>query len=211
MCIAALVIALTLGARAQAADRTGSEKAREHFKQGEAFFKLEKFQDALGEYEQGYLARSDASFLYNIAQCHRLMGNKPAALRFYRRFLDEATHVPNREMVEQHIHTLEKALASAPPEPPPPAGPNGTTTAPPPAPLDLRAPPSTSPAGEPALVGASTTATGSATADASSADEPFYRSWWFWPAVGVVAIGAGVGTYLVLRSGSDCPAGRVCM
>ena len=92
--LAAVVIAIAFGFPGHAAtDKAGSEKAREHFKSGEAFFKLEKYKEALDEYEQGYMARSDASFLYNIAQCHRLMGNKTAALRFYRRFLDEATRV----------------------------------------------------------------------------------------------------------------------
>jgi tetratricopeptide (TPR) repeat protein len=184
-----------------ATDKAGAEKAREHFKSGEAFFKLEKYNDALEQYEQGYMARSDASFLYNIAQCHRLMGNKTAALRFYRRFLDEATRVPNRPMVEQHIHDLEKALAEAPPEappaPPPPVAP----------PIDLSPPASSPTTREATLVGAP----GDAGASASS-DVPLTKRWWFWPAVGVVAIGAGIGTYLAVRGGgSDCPAGRVCM
>src|SRR5438132_1202810 len=96
-----------------ASDKMGTEKAREHFRNGEAFFKLEKYQEALSEYEQGYIAKSDPSFLYNIAQCHRLMGNKQAALRFYKRFLSEATRVPNREIVEAHIRDLEKALAKS--------------------------------------------------------------------------------------------------
>src|SRR5207247_7000191 len=121
--MAVTVAPRTFAAPAAAADRTETEKAREHFKNGEALFKLERYKEALAEYEQGYLAKSDASFLYNIAQCHRLMGNKPAALRFYKRFLKEGTRIPNREMVEQHIRDLEKAIASAPPPAPPPPPP----------------------------------------------------------------------------------------
>jgi hypothetical protein len=126
-------------------------------------------------------------------------------LRFYRRFLDEATRVPNREMVEQHISDLEKALAAAPPEPPPPANSGGTTTVVPATAMDLTAP--ASPPSEPRLVGTPATAS----AEASSSDVSVLDRWWFWPAVGVVVIGAGVGTYLVLRGGSDCPSDRVCM
>lgn len=202
VCIAIMVIATASGFPSHAADKAGSEKAREHFKSGEAFFKLEKYKDALDEYELGYMARSDASFLYNIAQCHRLMGNKTAALRFYRRFLDEATRVPNREMVEQHIRDLEKALA---------AEPAATAPAPAHAPavdLSAPAPPASS---ETTLVTAPTTVTGSSSEEAAASDVPLTKRWWFWPAVGVVAIGAGVGTYLVLRGGSDCPSDRVCM
>jgi tetratricopeptide (TPR) repeat protein len=204
--LAAVVIATAaFGIPGHAAtDKAGSEKAREHFKSGEAFFKLEKYKEALDEYEQGYMARSDASFLYNIAQCHRLMGNKTAALRFYRRFLDEATRVPNRPMVEQHIRDLEKALAAAPVDPPPPSAP---PTPPLPPPIDLSAPASS--AGDPALVG--TPASGADANATRSSDEPLTKRWWFWPAVGVVAVGVGIGAYLALRGGSDCPAGRVCM
>ena len=31
--------------------------------------------------------------------------------------------------------------------------------------------------------------------------KPIYKKWWFWTGVGVVAAGAGVGTYLVLSGG----------
>jgi tetratricopeptide (TPR) repeat protein len=205
--LAIVVIATAFGISGYAAtDKAGSEKAREHFKSGEAFFKLEKYKEALDEYEQGYMARSDASFLYNIAQCHRLMGNKTAALRFYRRFLDEATRVPNRPMVEQHIRDLEKALAAAPAEPPPTTAP-AAAALPTPPPIDLSAPASS--ASDSALIG--TPATGAGANATTSSDEPLIKRWWFWPAVGVVAIGAGIGTYLAVRGGSDCPAGRVCM
>jgi tetratricopeptide (TPR) repeat protein len=203
---AVVVMALAVGSFAFAAppsDKTGSEKAREHFQRGEAFFKLEKYNDALGEYEKGYIAKSDASFLYNIAQCHRLMGDKPAALRFYRRFLNEATRVPNRPIVEQHIRDLEKALADAPPPPP--------VEAPPPAPIAVPLPVASGAAlatnpGAPVLMD-EPPASGS-----SDAARPIYKRWWFWTAVGVVLIGGSIGVYAATRSsGSACEAGRTCM
>src|SRR3569623_1532253 len=112
-----------------AADQAAATQAREYLEQGEANITLEK-------YEQGYLAKADASFLYNIAQCHRLMGDKPAALRFYKRFLNEATHVPNRPIVEQHIKELEASLSdeapipAAPPPEPLPTAPEPAAAAP---------------------------------------------------------------------------------
>ncbi|HEY4183968.1 MAG TPA: hypothetical protein VGP07_02825 [Polyangia bacterium] len=196
-----IVVATLLGAPSHAApgpaERLGAEEAREHFQRGEAFFKLEKYNDALGEYEKGYLAKSDASFLYNIAQCHRLMGDKPAALRFYRRFLSEATRVPNRTIVEQHIHDLEAALAAAPPP-----------AAPPPAPAPL--PIAIDPAPAPVPILGDTPDT--APAASASREKPIYQKWWFWTAIGVALVGAGVITYAATRSsGSSCEAGRVCM
>jgi len=170
------------------ADQAAAEKAREYFERGEAFFKLEKYKEALEQYEQGYLAKSDASFLYNIAQCHRLMGDKQTALRFYRRFLNEATRVPNRPIVEQHISELEAALAAEPP--------------PPPAPLPAAPPPAAEPA--PLL-------TAEPTPPSQHGAQPIYKKWWFWTIVGAVAVGGGLGAYLATRSSSSCEAGRVCM
>jgi tetratricopeptide (TPR) repeat protein len=176
------------------AEQAAAAQAREYFERGEAFFKLEKYKEALEQYEQGYLARSDASFLYNIAQCHRLMGDKPAALRFYKRFLNEATRVPNRPVVEQHIKDLEAALDDEPPIVPP--------AAPPP----LPAAPAERAAVAPALVARPEPAPA-----LRHEDRPIYEKWWFWTIVGVVAVGGGVGAYLATRSSSGCEAGRVCM
>src|SRR5262245_19851412 len=81
--------ALLVGQRAAVADPR-TEKAREHYLQGDAYYKLDKYADALREYEQAYIAKPDPSFLYNIAQCHRLMGNRADAAKFYRRYLKDA-------------------------------------------------------------------------------------------------------------------------
>lgn len=179
---------------ASPADQAAAVQAREYFERGEAFFKLEKYKEALEQYEQGYLAKADASFLYNIAQCHRLMGDKPAALRFYKRFLNEATHVPNRPVVEQHIKELEASLSDEAPIP----------AAPPPEPLPTAPEPA---AATPALVAQATPAS-----PPSRGDQPIYKKWWFWTIVGAVAIGGGVGAFLATRSSSSgCEAGRVCM
>ena len=53
------------------------DSARAHSQEGDAYYKLEKYANAITEYEQAYLAKPDPSFLYNIAQCHRLMGQGP--------------------------------------------------------------------------------------------------------------------------------------
>jgi len=170
------------------AEQAAATQAREFFERGETFFKLEKYKEALEQYEQGYLAKADASFLYNIAQCHRLMGDKPAALRFYKRFLNEATRVPNRPVVEQHIKDLEASLAD---EAPPPAAEPPPMVPPPAVAPSLLAQPAPGPA--------------------PSQGQPVYKKWWFWTIVGAVAIGGGLGAYFATRSSSSCEAGRVCM
>src|SRR3954468_12852637 len=77
-----LSVVLLAGAGIARAGDSNAEKARAHFQQGDTYFKLEKYANALQEFEQAYLAKQDPSFLYNIAQCHRLMGNRVEAVRF---------------------------------------------------------------------------------------------------------------------------------
>ena len=177
------------------AEQAAAAQAREYFERGEAFFKLEKYKEALEQYEQGYLAKADASFLYNIAQCHRLMGDKPTALRFYKRFLNEATRVPNRPVVEQHIKELEASLAKEAPMPAPPTDTLQT------APKHAMTAPTL--AGSPAPA--------SAGAQDRHGRQPISKNWWFWTIVGAVVIAGGVVAYVATRPSSNCEAGRVCM
>jgi len=182
--LAAFLVAVPLARAAEphpAADPR-TEKAREHYLQGDAYYKLDKYASALQEYEQAYVAKSDPSFLYNIAQCHRLMGDKAEALKFYRRYLKDAPTAPNREVAEKHIKDLEAALA-APGGAPPPA----PTDAPSGGSIDTSRPPS------------------------QDESRPIYTKWWFWTGIGVLVAG-GVLTAIALSSGHDpaCPTGRIC-
>src|SRR5215831_19161982 len=120
------------GDRAARGGDPNAEKARAHFQQGDTFFKLDKYAAALQEFEQAYLAKQDPSFLYNIAQCHRLMGNRVEAIRFYKRYLTDAPTAANRPVAQKHIRDLESALGaeeltgSHPATPPPTPGPPAT-------------------------------------------------------------------------------------
>ncbi len=102
------------------------KSAKEHFFKAERLYKVERFADAFTEYQEAYLAKQDPNFLFNMAQCQRLMGNRDDAIRFYRRFLMVKPNPPNLPIVERHIQALE---AMAPP-------PLGTT----PPPLTATAP-----------------------------------------------------------------------
>jgi tetratricopeptide (TPR) repeat protein len=207
---------LSAGQPAQAADPR-TETAREHSAQGDAYYKLEKYSNAIGEYEQAYLAKSDPSFLYNIAQCHRLMGQNAEALNFYRRFLRDAPNAPNRPVAEKHIKDLEDAshatlepppVAAAPSAPPPPpaapspaTSPASATTAPT---LALSAPPpTTAPASDMAPIG------DAGAVSSPTESHPIYTRWWFWTAIGVVAAG-GVIIALSAKHDPACTEGFTC-
>src|SRR4029078_8770320 len=195
-----LSVVLLAGGVAHAGDPK-AEQARAHFQQGDTFFKLDKYAQALQEFEQAYLAKQDTSFLSTIAQCHRLMGNRVEAIRFYKRYLNDAPNAANRPVAEKHIRDLESARdaeemtgarpAPPPASPPPPSGPASAMPAPQqtPPPVALQAPPP--PASETMLTAP----------PPSSADEhPFYTRWWFWTGVGAVVVG---GLLLVLLTNRD--------
>jgi tetratricopeptide (TPR) repeat protein len=84
-------------------------RARQHSRQGTALYNLNRFQGALREYEASYLAAPDPALLFNIAQCHRKLGRRAEAIDFYRTYLRNAPHAPNRAEVERRIDELQTA------------------------------------------------------------------------------------------------------
>jgi tetratricopeptide (TPR) repeat protein len=212
------VVLLAVSGVARAAD-PNAEKARAHFQQGDTYFKLDRYANALQEFEQAYLAKQDPSFLYNIAQCHRLMGNRADAIRFYKRYLNDAPTAANRPVAEKHIRDLESALGAGEPTgahvAPAPGGPGPGPNAPGPGTAALREAPPTSPPPVVALDARPPSASDAMlTAPAppsQSDDHPIYTKWWFWTGVGGVVV-AGLLVALAVSANRDpsCPGGRNC-
>src|SRR3569623_1278330 len=130
------------------AQATPAQRAKQHYLRGEAYFKSKNFSEAMDEYQKGYLEKPDAVFIFNIAQCQRLLGNSSAAVEFYQRYLGEAPDGPGRPVAEKEIAELRgpaQPAVAAPPETSAPPVPPGTivphTAAAPPAPPVAAAPP----------------------------------------------------------------------
>jgi tetratricopeptide (TPR) repeat protein len=145
----------------------GNRAARAHFLRAEKAFNLAKFTEALAAYEAAYEVRPLPGLLFNIAQCHRNLGDHERAIFFYRRYLTLEPRSKNRDLVleliaeqeqEQDRERAARAALAAPAPPPPP---------PPTVPVTL-----------------------GPEADASAtAPPPLYRRWWVWAAAGAVAVG----------------------
>ena len=218
--VALVAVLLASGGPASAADPR-LDAARAHSQEGDAYYKLEKYANAIAEYEQAYLAKPDPSFLYNIAQCHRLMGNGPEAIKFYRRFLKDAPNAPNRAVAEKHIRDLEDASARGTQPPPPSSSPP-----PPPLPAPI-VPPPTAPVTplpsspttvSPALSAPAPTSTPVSTtptvengeAPPPTESHPFYSRWWFWAGVGAVVVGGIILIAATAKHDPTCPEGIIC-
>ena len=158
-----LLLGASRGARAE-----DPVHAKELFQQGTTFFDLGQFDKAIDAWQEGYKAKPDPGFLYNIAQAYRLKGDAPKAIFFYRGYLRNSPKAHNRAEVEQRIAALQKQASEAerpkpphgegdtagggsqPPPPPPPSFPPppplGSAPPPPPTPSPTAPPPVPAPA-----------------------------------------------------------------
>lgn len=138
-CALLLVVGTTaavLGGTAEAMQLTPGQKAemKLHYEKATRAYDVQKYTEAVDEYQKAYEIGGDPAMLYNVAQSYRLADQLSEALRFYRRYLQRSPNARNREDVERKIADLEKtvedrrkaaAAATAPPPvaPPPPVTP----------------------------------------------------------------------------------------
>lgn len=212
---------------------TPGQRAKQHYLQGEAYFKSKNFSEAMDEYQKGYLEKPDPVFIFNIAQCQRLLGNSSAAVEFYQRYLKEAPSGPGRPVAEKEIAELrgptqqetppvpEAVVApqahAAPPVPPGPIVPLPTVapvavapaTPPPAAP-----PPEAAPAPPPTLpvaqMPAEQTAPVYVATQAEPTEPPVYKRWYFWTAIGVLVLSTVLVAAATSSNRPGCDVGRVC-
>jgi hypothetical protein len=189
-------------------------KAQTAYRLGTQHYDLGEYREALEAFKEAYRNHEDPTFLFNLAQCYRQLGDKQAAIRAYRTYLIKVPDSPKRDQIREMVAKLDKQLAeeqaskSSPPQGtlspsgPPPAEtrPPGETkptldTKPsetkPPAPPDAvttLAPPE---AVQPPSAPAASMAAGSVAE--TRAPTPVYKRWWLWTVVGVVVVGAAVG------------------
>jgi tetratricopeptide (TPR) repeat protein len=161
----------------------GKLEAKEAYKRALQYYNLSDFKSALDGFKEAYLDYPDPSFLFNIGQCQRQLGDKQNALLSYKAYLREADSAPNRDEVTALVRNLEQSIrddelarrgkpegAMAPKEP-----------------------------SEPSLVSGGVAASTTTTPPPS---KPVYKRWWLWTTVGLVVV-AGVGIGLGVGLGSS--------
>jgi tetratricopeptide (TPR) repeat protein len=199
-----LVVSAALGGRAGAEGPPSSVDAgqsRLHFERGRRYFQVDEYRKAIEEFKAAHVEKPDAAFLYDIAECHRRLGEPTEALVFFRRFMAlSASNDPARSIARKRIAELEsKRSAPAPASDPagalaqpegPPAGVAPPLVAPPPV-----TPP---PLVAPAIV--------QQAAPPPAAPAPFYKRAWFLTTVAAVVVAGAVGTWAIAsRGGTDIP------
>jgi hypothetical protein len=190
-----LLVTLAAAHPARAADHQVNElemKARESFAAG-------RYDEALQTFAKLYAETLHPVYLRNIGRCHQKMREPQKAIDAFQDYLaktksgKDKISADERAEIDGYIKDMralreQDARAAAPPVTPLPAMP--VAPAPPPAaplPVAVESPPAAAPAPQP-----------------PEESHPFYTRWWFWTAVGVVALG-GIATAVALSSGTPQP------
>jgi hypothetical protein len=77
-----VVCSLILAVAAPAAAAADPAQGRAAFDEGRRLFHASDHRKALASFKKGFLSMADTSFLLNIAQCHRFLGEPKEALNF---------------------------------------------------------------------------------------------------------------------------------
>lgn len=101
-----LILALALIAQAPAVDRAGGKSA---FDRAMGRFEVGAFEEALVDFVQAYELTGHHAILFNIAQCHRNLGDRRRAIFFFQRYL-EHPNPKDAEGVRLAIAELERQL-----------------------------------------------------------------------------------------------------
>jgi tetratricopeptide (TPR) repeat protein len=88
-----------------------SDRAKAIFVEGNQHFNLGEFAPALERYKTAYRILPLAAFQFNIAQCHRKLGQYKEAIAMYQNYLGGVPDASNRALVEQLITESNTAIA----------------------------------------------------------------------------------------------------
>jgi tetratricopeptide (TPR) repeat protein len=178
------------GAAQAGREDAAAKKAKSYFDEGQKHYQIGEYQKALDAFKAGYLAKPNASFLYNLGQCYRQMKQPEDAIREYKAYLRESPNAPNRADVEGFLKEMEKLQSDR----------------------DAEAKAAAAKAADDAKAAqaaqsaqAQQVAQQSATPTAAATEKPRSKWWIAGVVAGVVVVGAGVGLAVALTSTTDAP------
>ena len=173
----AICLACVASARVAYADESPTRVAKRHYERGQKLFGLQKFDQALEQFQKAFDAKPIPDFLFNIGQCHRNLGDYEAAIFSFKRYLKLDPEAANREQVEELITQLEEKQGAE----------------------DSRK--------RGLVKKRRTPRDGEEDGDGErdrpeAGGSPIYKKWWFWTGVAVVGVAGGVGIYAATSGGA---------
>jgi tetratricopeptide (TPR) repeat protein len=84
------------------------EQAKQMFELGVELYRVGQFEAASKRFAMAYAFMPIPDLVYNLALCHKAMGEKEEAIRLLREFLDANPDTPDRAMIEAMIADLSR-------------------------------------------------------------------------------------------------------
>ncbi len=113
--LALLLVAAVGDARAE----DPKEAAHKAFATGSGLYALGDFRPALESFKRSYLLYAAPETLYNIAQCHRQLGEHAEAVRLYKNYLELVPNAADRDEINRFIGEEQHAGTPVTPVIPP--------------------------------------------------------------------------------------------
>jgi tetratricopeptide (TPR) repeat protein len=167
-----------------------TQEAIDRLARGRSLYKLQRWDDAIAEFEAGALAEPTLPiWLWNLGQTHRQAGHYEKAAWYYERFIADSQTDPGAAEPIKHARQFVVDMHAAASREPRALAPDAAVAARPPA----------------NVAGTSETAASPATVPPPTAEDKAPR--WYedrvaWGLVGVGVVGAGVGGGLLLHADS---------
>lgn len=173
----------------------GTGLAKGYAKEGQQFYEEGRYREAVASFSTAHRLAARPALLFNIAQCHRKLGNFDESAKYYERYLAEETRMSaaQRKVTQQLLAEVRLAQAH---EDEAAARARAEVMAAVPVKeavaeeVHLRGP-AVEPV-SPALSGAAPVVR------TESPQGSIFSTWWFWTGVAVVAASAGTVAYLAV-------------
>jgi hypothetical protein len=94
-----------------AAQESNNVLARRHFQRADLLYRQSDFRGALKHYKKALSYKRHPAVFFNIAQCHRQLGEYKHALFYYKLYRSELPNAPNRDEVDRRIKEMAQKIA----------------------------------------------------------------------------------------------------
>jgi hypothetical protein len=103
------IVGVLLSSSVAHAATAAEAKSKAKFKAAQVEYDVGRFEEALKDFSDAYQLKPLPGFLFNIAQCHRQLGNFERARFFYRRYLDLSPTTPkNADQVAELLKQMDE-------------------------------------------------------------------------------------------------------
>jgi tetratricopeptide (TPR) repeat protein len=185
----------TAGERARAAELTARASSA---------YRAQRYDAAAKLYERAFAIIPAVELQFNLGQCYRQLNEVPEARAAFARYLRARPRAPEREQIERWLadtggSNVDPTPVSRAPEP------HGAATAVPAVPV-AAADRSQADQERDRALGAASVVRVARDTPRDDGSKSVYERWWFWTAIGVVAVGGATAAILIDRDHGDQPA-----